>query len=433
MSQPTAPNSEHACTNLGVKPIATLCNKRLLLGVSGGIAAYKSAELIRRLQDAGAEVRVIMTRAAQEFITPLTLQALSGNPVHTDLLDPSAEAAMGHIELARWADIILIAPASADIIARLAAGKGDDLLTTVCLASKAPLALAPAMNQAMYSHAATQANLTLLAQRQVHLFGPGQGYQACGDIGAGRMLEVEALVSACAQLFQIGLLTGKTVAISAGPTREAIDPVRYISNHSSGKMGYALATACVEAGAKVTLISGPVALPPPARVHLIQVESALEMHAACLKSARHCDLFIGAAAVADYRTQNIDQEKIKKQEGEHQLTLTLVKNPDIIAAVAALGAQHDALHGTQYENKPFTVGFAAETQSVLEYARSKLKQKKLDAIVANDVSQSDTGFNSDDNAATLISAHTEITFDRRSKNQLARDLIKHIAALMTAP
>jgi len=427
MSQPTVPNSEHACTNLGVKPIATLCNKRLLLGVSGGIAAYKSAELIRRLQDAGAEVRVIMTRAAQEFITPLTLQALSGNLVHIDLLDPSAEAAMGHIELARWADLILIAPTSADLIARLAAGKGDDLLTTVCLASKAPLALAPAMNQAMYSHAATQANLALLSQRQVHLFGPGRGYQACGDLGAGRMLEAEELTRACAQLFQVGLLAGKTVSISAGPTREAIDPVRYISNHSSGKMGYALATACVEAGAKVTLISGPVALMPPDRVQLVRVESALEMHSACLEHARHCNLFIGAAAVADYRVQDIAREKMKKQDGEHQLTLTLVKNPDIIAAVAALGGQRGA-----HENSPFTVGFAAETQSVLEYARIKLKQKKLDAIVANDVSQGDTGFNSDDNAATLISADAETSFDQRSKTQLARDLIKHIAALMTS-
>lgn len=396
----------------------SLTNKRVLLGVSGGIAAYKSAELIRRLQDAGADVRVIMTRAAQEFITPLTLQALSGNPVHHSLLDPEAEAAMGHIELARWGDIIMIAPASADVIARLAVGKGDDLLTTVCLASKAPLALAPAMNQAMYSHQATQDNLALLKERGVKVFGPASGLQACGDVGAGRLLEAEELVAACASFFSCGLLAGKKVVISAGPTREAIDPVRYISNHSSGKMGYALASACVEAGAQVTLISGPTQLDCPARVARVSVDSALEMHAACLEYGRDCDLFIGAAAVADYRVAQVAEQKMKKQDGEDALTLTLVKNPDIIAAVAAL------------RPKPFTVGFAAETENVLDYARLKRARKNLDAIIANDVAVKGTGFNSDDNAATLIDSVREQHFDKRSKNQLARDLILSIAKLM---
>lgn len=397
---------------------SSLSNKRILLGVSGGIAAYKSAELIRRLQDAGANVRVIMTRAAQEFITPLTLQALSGNPVHHSLLDPEAEAAMGHIELARWADLILIAPASADVIARLATGKGDDLLTTVCLASKAPLALAPAMNQAMYSHPATQANLALLTERKLHIFGPASGLQACGDVGPGRMLEANELVDASASLFQAGYLAGKKVVISAGPTREAIDPVRYISNHSSGKMGYALASACVEAGALVTLISGPTKLDCPERVQRVDTVSAADMHTACLTQAAECDLFIGAAAVADYRPLSVAEQKMKKHSDCDQLTLTLVKNPDIIKAVSALSP------------KPFTVGFAAETENLLGYARYKLQHKNLDAIVANDVATEGTGFNSDDNAATLIDHKNEQSFDRRSKNQLARDLIAAISKIM---
>ena len=396
----------------------SLVNKRILLGVSGGIAAYKSAELIRHLQVAGADVRVVMTRAAQEFITPLTLQALSGNPVHHSLLDPESEAAMGHIELARWADLILIAPASADVIARLAAGAGNDLLTTVCLASKAPLALAPAMNQAMYRHSATQANLTLLTERKLHIFGPSSGVQACGDVGPGRMLEADELVSASAALFQAGLLAGKKVVISAGPTREAIDPVRYISNHSSGKMGYALASACVDAGALVTLISGPTKLDCPNQVERIDTISAADMHAACTAQASACDLFIGAAAVADFRPLTVADQKMKKHDGSEQLTLTLVKNPDIIKAVSALVP------------RPFTVGFAAETENVLGYARDKLKRKNLDAIIANNVATEGTGFNSDENAATLIAAKFEQNFDRRSKNQLARDLINAISAIM---
>lgn len=397
----------------------SLANKQILLGVSGGIAAYKSADLIRRLQDAGAGVRVIMTRAAQEFITPLTLQALSGNPVHHSLLDPEAEAAMGHIELARWADLILIAPASADVIARLASGKGDDLLTTVCLASKAPLAIAPAMNQAMYSHVATQDNLATLTQRDLHIFGPANGLQACGDVGPGRMLEAHELVDACASLFKSGLLAGKKVVISAGPTREAIDPVRYISNHSSGKMGYALASACAEAGALVTLISGPTQLESPERVRRLDVQSALEMHTACLKEAGTCDLFIGAAAVADYRPSVVANQKMKKQTNVDELTLTLTKNPDIIADVAALTP------------KPFTVGFAAETEHVLNYARDKLARKNLDAIIANDVSRTDTGFNSDNNVATLISTKAEQNFEKCSKSQLSRELVAAIAAIMS--
>lgn len=398
-----------------------LANKRILLGISGGIAAYKSAELVRTLTKAGADVRVIMTSGALEFITPLTLQALSGNPVHHALLDETAEAGMGHIELARWADTILIAPATADVIARLAAGMGNDLLTTVCLASAAPLCLAPAMNQQMWAAPTTQNNLTTLAQllgEKLALFGPDSGAQACGDIGPGRMLEPEAIARLLANRFTTGALAGKRVVITAGPTREALDPVRYISNHSSGKMGYALARAAQEAGAEVTLISGPVHLPAPDRVTLVSVVSATDMLAAALATLEHCDLFIASAAVADYRPATIAEQKIKKAGDEIQLTL--VKNPDIVATIA------------QHKNRPFTVGFAAETNDVDAYARAKLERKNLDMIIANDVSRQDIGFGADDNAVTLYSKHGSTEFTVMNKALLARQLLAAIAIQLAA-
>lgn len=394
--------------------MSSLSNKHILLGVTGGIAAYKSADLIRRLQDAGASVRVVMTAAAQEFITPLTLQALSGNPVHTALLDPEAEAGMGHIQLARWADLILVAPASADFMARLVQGQGDDLLTTLCLATAAPVALAPAMNQGMWKNASTQANAQTLRQRNIQLFGPADGGQACGDIGPGRMLEPLELVAAAAGIFKSGLLAGKKVVITAGPTREAIDPVRYISNHSSGKMGYALAQAAMEAGAKTVLISGPTSIAAPERVEFISVTSAEEMLQASLAQADGCDLFIAAAAVADYRPAQVATQKMKKT-GEDSITMTLVKNPDIVATIAGLG------------QKPFTVGFAAESENLLEYAQQKLQRKHLDLIIANNISHSDIGFNSDDNAVTLIDTQQTLDITQRSKHQLARELIAIMA------
>lgn len=390
-----------------------LRGKNILLGISGGIAAYKSADLVRRLRDAGADVRVVMTRAAREFITPLTMQALSGNPVHTDLLDPAAEAAMGHIELARWADAMVVAPASADLLARAAAGLGDDLLTTLLLALEAPLALAPAMNQAMWRHAATQANVALLHGRGVHIFGPASGAQACGDIGPGRMLEPAELAEAIGGLFRGGPLTGLRVTITAGPTREAIDPVRYISNHSSGKMGYAMAQAASAAGAQTTLISGPVALPRPPNTELIAVTSALEMYDASMAVAVSCDIFIATAAVADYRPARPADQKIKKSHARMQLDLE--RNPDIITAVAALA------------NAPFCVGFAAETRDVERYARDKLDRKGLDLIIANDVSDAAIGFNSDHNEVTVITPDASIRIDRAAKTDLARQLIETIA------
>jgi phosphopantothenoylcysteine decarboxylase/phosphopantothenate--cysteine ligase len=393
--------------------MSSLANRQILLGISGGIAAYKSAELVRRLKDRGADVRVVMTAAAREFITPLTLQALSGNPVHTDLLDPAAEAAMGHIELARWADLILVAPATADLMARLAVGQADDLLTTLCLAANAPLVLAPAMNQGMWRDPATQANAETLRARGATLLGPADGSQACGDVGPGRMLEPDQIAAQVAARFESRLLDGLRVMITAGPTREAIDPVRFISNHSSGKMGFALARAAADAGAITTLVAGPVHLPTPERVQRVDVESAQQMYDAVMDRIAACDIFIAAAAVADYRPADVAGQKIKKQKGE--MTLTLVRNPDIVASVAARSP------------RPFTVGFAAETQRVADYARDKLERKGLDLIVANDVAAAGIGFNSDDNAALALWASGEMVFERCSKQQLARELIALIA------
>ncbi|MBD2857426.1 bifunctional phosphopantothenoylcysteine decarboxylase/phosphopantothenate--cysteine ligase CoaBC [Spongiibacter sp. KMU-158] len=388
-----------------------LSNRQILLGITGGIAAYKSAELVRRLKDHGADVRVVMTAAAQEFITPLTLQALSGNPVHTTLLDPEAEAGMGHIELARWADLILVAPASADFMARLANGRGDDLLTTLCLATPAPIALAPAMNQGMWRDPATQANAAILQQRQIHLFGPAAGEQACGDIGPGRMLEAEQLAEHAAALFQTRCLDGIKLTITAGPTREAIDPVRYISNHSSGKMGYALAEAAADAGAQVTLISGPCNLSAPERVNCVNVVSAEDMLTASLNHLG--EIFIACAAVADYRPVAAADQKIKKSQAS--MSIELVRNPDIVSTVAS------------HAQRPFTVGFAAETQDVLHYAKDKLQRKNLDMIIANDVSNSEIGFNADQNAVTAIWPKGETSLPQASKTQLARQLIALIA------
>ncbi|WP_425591951.1 bifunctional phosphopantothenoylcysteine decarboxylase/phosphopantothenate--cysteine ligase CoaBC [Halomonas alimentaria] len=378
-------------------PSGPTTGRRVLLGISAGIAAYKSALLARLLKQAGCEVRVVMTQGAQAFITPLTLQALTGETVRTSLLDPEAEAGMGHIELARWADTILIAPATADLMARLAVGMADDLLTTLCLASDAEKVMAPAMNQAMWAHPATRRNAARLAEDGWRLLGPDSGDQACGDVGPGRMLEPEAILEALRVAeggtdTDKGPASGLTITITAGPTREPLDPVRYLSNHSSGKMGYALAEAAAALGARVKLISGPVALACPAGVECLEVETAREMHAAAQRLAPESDLFIGCAAVADYRAETAAEHKIKKVEGEDALTLRLVKNPDIIAAVAALPEA----------SRPLVVGFAAETRDVERYARDKLARKGLDMIIANDVSREGLGFGSDHNAALML-------------------------------
>lgn len=395
----------------------SLENKKILLGVTGGIAAYKSAELARLLIKAGAEVQVVMTAGAQQFITPLTMQALSGNPVHTELLDPAAEAGMGHIELAKWADLILIAPATANFIARFAAGMGDDLLTTLCLATDALVAIAPAMNQQMWRDELTQANIERLLKykgHRLHIFGPASGEQACGDVGFGRMLEPVEILQQVSELQQPGVLAGKTVLITAGPTREAIDPVRYISNHSSGKMGYAVAQAAQRTGAKVVLVSGPTNLPAPAGVQRVSVSSAQEMLDACLQY-QQADIFIATAAVADFRCEQVANQKLKKNQDSQEMCLNLVKNQDILATLAALDAP------------PFCVGFAAETQNVEQYAQDKLQRKKLAMIVANDVSNQRIGFNSDDNAATVFWPNGQRVLPLMSKQAMANELILLIA------
>ncbi len=393
----------------------TLQNKRLLLGITGGIAAYKSPDIVRRLRDAGAEVRVIMTRGATEFITPLTLQAVSANRVHTDLLDVDAEAAMGHIELARWADAIIVAPATADALSRFAQGRADDLLTTLLRASDAPVLVAPAMNQAMWRDPATQDNSKILLQRGYQFVGPAEGAQACGDIGAGRMSEPLAIVDAATALFEQQLLTGQHVVITAGPTRERIDPVRYLSNFSSGKMGFALAEAAVEAGAKVTLIAGPVSLPTPDRVERIDVISATDMLAAAELSAASASVFIAAAAVADFRPRAAAEQKIKKTSDIETMRIDLVKNPDILRSIA------------ESKRSLYCVGFAAETENLLAHARAKLAQKSLNMIVMNDVSRSDIGFAADDNEVVVITSEHAIHLEKTKKRHLARRLIQLIS------
>jgi len=395
----------------------SLNNKRVLLGVTGSIAAYKSADLTRRLRDAGAEVRVVMTSGGCEFITPLTMQAVSGHPVYTELLDVDAEAGMGHIELARWADLVLIAPASADSLARLVQGRGEDLLGAICLATESPLAVAPAMNQAMWSDAATQGNIARLAERGVRLLGPAEGEQACGETGAGRMLDVPDLINATAEIFATGELAGRRVVITAGPTREAIDPMRFISNRSSGRMGFALAEACIEAGARVTLVSGPVCLKTPERVARIDVESASEMLEAVESQIQNCDIFIATAAVADYRPCEVASEKIKKDN--NKLSLTLEKTTDILAKVAA------------GKDSPFSVGFAAETGNIETYARGKLQAKSLDMIAANRIGRDKDGLpvgvESETNALNVYWQGGEQHFPNTRKTQLARQLVTLIA------
>lgn len=390
-----------------------LANKNIIVGVTGGIAAYKSADLVRRLKETGSTVHVVMTQAAKAFITPLTMQAVSGNPVHDDLFSPTAEAAMGHIQLARWADVILIAPATADFIAKLAHGHADDLLSTLCLATTATVAIAPAMNQQMWQDAITQENIQHIQQRGIHLLGPGIGSQACGEFGPGRMLESSEIIEFVNELFTDEQLSSVRVMITAGPTQEAIDPVRYLTNHSSGKMGYALAEAAIAAGASVTLISGPVTLIPPARTQCIHVVTAEQMYHAVFTEIGQCDIFIAAAAVADYRCREIATQKQAKTSEE--LVLRLVPNPDILKAVAAL------------DKKPFLVGFAAETHDLIKRAKQKLQDKHLDMIVANQVGIPDAGFGSDNNAATLLWKKGQLEFPLMSKHQLARNLINKVA------
>jgi len=402
--------------------LTNLTNKRILLAVTGSIAAYKSADLTRRLREAGAQVRVVMTAGGCEFITPMTLQAVSGHPVYTTLMDVEAEAGMGHIELARWADLLLIAPASAESMARLVQGRGDDLLGAICLACEAPMAVAPAMNQAMWADPATQANITLLQERGIHLFGPAEGEQACGEVGSGRMLEPLELVSASNSLFATGSLAGKKVLITAGPTREALDPMRFISNRSSGRMGYAMAVACIEAGAEVTLISGPVCLPNPERVSCCKVESAEQMFTAVEAELKDTDIFIATAAVADYRPVQVADQKIKKQTSE--LLLSLEPTADILTMVSS------------QKSPPFTIGFAAETENVEHYARGKLEKKSLDMIAANQIGQqqdgSPIGYESEENALNVYWQDGEEHLPLMQKSRLARELVELIATRLKA-
>jgi phosphopantothenoylcysteine decarboxylase / phosphopantothenate---cysteine ligase len=393
--------------------------KRIVLGVTGGIAAYKSPDLVRRLRERGAEVQVVMTTGAREFVTATTFQAVSGRAVRTDLWDAAAEAAMGHIELARWAEAVLIAPASADFLARLATGQAGDLLATLCLATQAPIAVAPAMNHVMWSNAATRANIATLTQRGVQVFGPGEGDQACGETGAGRMLEPLDLAERLSALLQPagGALSGRRVLITAGPTRERIDPVRFISNRSSGKMGFAVAQAAREAGAAVVLVAGPVSLPTPQGVTRVDVESAADMFAAVMRELSGTDLFISTAAVADYRPARPAQQKIKKTA--ESLDLAMERTTDVLATVAARA------------ERPFVVGFAAETESVEQNARTKLMKKNLDMIAANEVGH-DKAFETEDNQLLVLSRNARHELGRADKLTLARGLIALIAQELAA-
>ena len=394
-----------------------LRNRRVVLGITGGIAAYKSAETARRLVESGAEVQVVMTHGATQFLTPLTMQALTGRPVRTDLLDPAAEAAMGHIELARWAELVLVAPATAHFLARLAGGFADDLLTTTCLATAAPIAVAPAMNQQMWKAPATARNVEQLAADGVRLWGPGEGAQACGDVGAGRMLEPTDLADRVAALLgPHGSLSGRHVVITAGPTREPLDPVRYLSNHSSGKQGFALARAALAAGARVTLVSGPVDLPTPPGADRTDVVTAEEMLAATRAATAEADVLVAVAAVADYRPAAVAGQKMKKQGDDDTLSVDLVANPDIIATVAA---ERPGL---------FTVAFAAETEHVVEHATAKRARKGVAMIVANDVSDTTIGFGSDENRVTIIDADGAHALPQADKDSVARTIVERIAA-----
>jgi phosphopantothenoylcysteine decarboxylase / phosphopantothenate---cysteine ligase len=391
----------------------SLAHRHICVIISGGIAAYKGPELVRRLRDAGAEVRVVMTAAATEFVRPLTFQAVSGSPVHVDLLDPAAEAAMGHIELARWAELVIVAPATADFLARIAHGMADDLASTLCLATAAPILVAPAMNRLMCAHPATQHNVALLQQRGVHCCGPNDGGQACGETGAGRMAEPLEIVQAAAALHQDDALAGLRVLITAGPTQEPIDPVRFITNRSSGKMGYAVAAAARDAGAQVTLVSGPTRLAPPAGCGFVAATSAADMLDAVLAHVADCDIFIATAAVADYTVRAPAAQKMKKEGAA--LTLTLAPTQDILRTVAAR------------PGAPFTVGFAAETERLAEYARGKLEAKSLNMIAANLVGRAGTGFESDDNELSVFWRGGEKQLGTASKQILARALVAIIA------
>ncbi|MEJ2127776.1 MAG: bifunctional phosphopantothenoylcysteine decarboxylase/phosphopantothenate--cysteine ligase CoaBC [Woeseiaceae bacterium] len=391
----------------------------IVLGITGGIAAYKTPELVRRLRDRGADVQIVMTASAREFVTETALQAVSSRPVRDNLWDKEAEASMSHIELARWADVVLVAPATAEIMARLASGAAADLLTTLCLATEAPVAIAPAMNHVMWNNAAVQANRKTLEERGVQILGPGHGSQACGETGAGRMLEPEEIAAiVCGPLAAgEGALAGQTVVVTAGPTREPIDPVRYITNRSSGKMGYAMASAAAAQGANVVLVSGPVALAEPAGVEVVHVKTAEEMFEATHAFVADADIFIAAAAVSDYRPSAAALEKIKKNEETMQIEL--VRSRDILASVAALA------------DGPFTVGFAAETHNVRDYAIGKLENKKLDMIVANRVGD-DCGFDADDNLVAVYWKGGEQAFEKAAKTDLAQDIIKLVAERFTA-
>ncbi|MFI4957286.1 MAG: bifunctional phosphopantothenoylcysteine decarboxylase/phosphopantothenate--cysteine ligase CoaBC [Gammaproteobacteria bacterium] len=393
--------------------MATLRGKSILIGITGGIAAYKVPYLIRGLKALGADVRVILTTAAKQFVTPTTLQAISGHPIHDDLFDPTQEAAMGHIDLARWADLLLIAPATADCLARLAHGHANDLLTTVCLATEAPILLAPAMNRVMWQNPATQANIAILKARHVDVLPIGDGEQACGDIGEGRMLEPDAIIDHLLMRVSAGPLQGKKILITAGPTHEKIDPVRFISNPSTGKMGYAIAIAAASMGADVTLISGPTTLPSPKGLHTVRVTTASDMQDAVMRYVHDQDIFIAAAAVGDYRTETISTQKIKKTNSP--LSITLVPNPDILKAVSAL------------PKRPFCVGFAAETEALLKNAASKLASKNLDMICVNDVSDQTIGFGSDENALTVMTPTLESHLPKQPKHMLAKKLLQLIS------
>lgn len=394
----------------------SLSGKNILLGITGGIAAYKCPDLVRHLKKAGAQVRVVLTESASHFVAPMTLQAVSGNAVSKELFDPTAELSMSHIELAKWADLVLIAPATANIIAKMANGIADDLLSTMCLATPAKIVIAPAMNQQMYKAAATQQNLAILESRNTLILGPDEGFQACGDIGPGRMVEPTTIVESINNYFQANSeLAGTTITITAGPTIEELDPVRYISNYSSGKMGFAIAKAAAEMGATVNLISGPVNLTTPDNVNRINVKSAKQMYDEALVLAKKSTIFISCAAVADYRAETIAKNKIKKTDDSNELVIKLVKNPDIVASIAGLK-----------EYRPFVVGFAAETNDVKAYALKKLTTKNLDLICANDVSDQNIGFNSDQNALTLYWQNGEQTLPLSSKQQLARELLQAV-------
>ena len=392
-----------------------LANKHILLCVTGGIAAYKAAEIIRLFKSSGSNVRVLMTKAAQEFITPLTMQALSGNQVHADLLDTEAEAAMGHIELAKWSDAILIAPCSANSISRLAAGKGDDLMTAVCLAAECKIYFAPAMNQAMWADSRTQKNYQILKKNNFISIGHNSGEQACGDEGYGRMSEPQEIVSEVATNFSEGLLAGKKILITAGPTREKIDPVRYISNRSSGKMGFSIAEAARDEGGLVSLISGPVSLKTPDEIKRINVESADEMFNEVNKVVNNFDFFISTAAVADFKPEKIENQKIKKEKKSNNLSMELIENKDILKSISLKKGDLKV------------IGFAAETQDVVKNAKKKLNEKKLDLIIANDVSDSSIGFDSDENEVYLITKKIEKKIEKISKKKLSRTIIEFIA------